>query len=222
MQISPPANRSLPTPKICKAQTLRPEDSQILIPRVSAHPCFLQRRFIWQISLCYLKKKSKETASQEKKFPFPFQVAFIWSHCSFTGLLTAKSRSASESSVLCLHPPARIPLLCSSHGASPTPGAPSCRESPHPAPKVLQTTVLNFRTGSDSSHRENSTRVPAKKEWGETKNSHYASSWLVHYQLITCHIPNFLSLPLLNFHWRHWLDLSACSHTRRNSIKPTR
>lgn len=172
MQISSPANQSLPTPKICKAQRLRPQDSQILIPRVSAHPCFLQRGFIWQISLCYLKE-SKETASQEKKFPFPFQVAFIWSHCSFTGLLTAKSRSASDNSVPRLHPPARIPLLCSTHGASPTPGAPSCRESPPPAPKVLQTTVLNYRSGSDSSRRENSTHVPARR--GGTKNSHYAS-----------------------------------------------
>lgn len=150
---------------ICEAQKSRLQGSEILIPRVSAHPRFLWIWFIWQISLCYLKKKNKKNQRQQhhrkRNFLSPFD---FHSSALRAGLLTAEtSRYASEGSVPLLLPPNRLhlPLLphpqhpsSSQSNSSSSSTPPSPRGWPSLAPKVLQITFLNFRAEPGSDYRK--------------------------------------------------------------------
>lgn len=116
-----------------------------------------------------LQEKSKSTASQGKKFPFPFD---FHSSALRAGLLTAETSGyASEGSVPLPLPPNQLPLFLllllllhllhhpphprhpssSTSSSSSSSSLPSPRESPSLAPKVLQIMFLNFiaEPGSD-------------------------------------------------------------------------
>lgn len=158
MQIGCQAKQKFTNPhKIHKVQRSRVQGLQILTPRVSAHPCFLQSGFILQVRLCYLKKKLKKNQKQwhHRKINFLSPFDFHSSALQVGSLTAETSRCAYEGSALLLIPPSQLPLPllfgCLPHPWHPSSSASSSgsllspRELRSLAPKVLQITFLNVK-----------------------------------------------------------------------------